>query len=219
MLSCIQRNHRKPAPSVFFCSWEVLLLNSYRETRVYQLGDRSSQRCGGMTEVEVLRTRRLGESFTGRFSCEISLGTAFSWKSGVRICISKTSPDELYAAGPGPHWVSEVSEGTFRPWLQRKLTVRTDKNTLMLLFHLRSIKWESAHWLLDVWEVHQGQFLHHHASNPLEEVTPKPCTTGIISSSATTWLGSLLETEPQALPRSLKQNLIVTRPSGDPRTH
>lgn len=78
LLSCIQRNHRKPAPSVFFCSWEVLLLNSYRETRVYQLGDRSSQRCGGMTEVEVLRTRRLGESFTGRFSCEISLGTAFS---------------------------------------------------------------------------------------------------------------------------------------------
>lgn len=219
MLSCIQRNHRKPAPSVFFCSWEVLLLSSCGETRVDQLGARSSRRYGGMTEVEVLRTRRVGESFTGKFPYENSLGTAFSRKSGVRICISNTIPDELYAAGPGPHWVSEVSEGTFHPWLQRKLTIRTDKNTLMLHFHLRSIKWESAHWLLDVWEVHQGQFPHHQASNPLEEVTPKPCTTGIISSSGTTWRGSLLETEPQALPRSLGQNPIATRPFGDPRTH
>lgn len=78
MLSCIQRNHRKPAPSVFFCSWEVLLLSSCGETRVYQLGARSSRRYGGMTEVEVLRTRRVRESFTGKFPYEISLGTAFS---------------------------------------------------------------------------------------------------------------------------------------------
>lgn len=77
MLSCIQRNHRKPAPSVF-CSSEVLLLSSCGETRVYQLGARSSRRYGGMTEVEVLRTRRVRESFTGKFPYEISLGTAFS---------------------------------------------------------------------------------------------------------------------------------------------